>query len=77
VLCLLNAIIEMPLEGVIVAVFELGFPPMPASPFRFVDHKTAAKAVDMIKRYEAAYRVVVTTCQMLEDMAKVGKKFYN
>jgi enoyl-CoA hydratase/long-chain 3-hydroxyacyl-CoA dehydrogenase len=77
VLCLQDGILKTPLEGDIGAVFGLGFPPMRGGPFRFVDYMTATKVVDMMKRYEAAYGVAFTPCQMLEDMAKGGKKFYN
>ena len=77
VLCLQDGILKTPLEGDIGAVFGLGFPPMRGGPFRFTDYMTATKVVDMMKRYEAAYGVAFTPCQMLEDMAKSGKKFYN
>lgn len=76
VLCLQDGILKTPLEGDIGAVFGLGFPPMKGGPFRFVDTLSAATVVDMMTRYEQAYGSSFTPCQLLQDMAKSGGKFY-
>ena len=75
-MCLQDGILKTPLEGDIGAVFGLGFPPMRGGPFRFVDSLSAGTVVDMMKKYEAAYGASFTPCQMLQDMAKSGGKFY-
>ena len=77
VLCLQEGILATAVEGNIGAVFGLGFPPNRGGPFRFVDSVGAQDVVDMLRKYEAVYGVAFTPCQMLLDMAKSGKKFYN
>merc|ERR1711894_229746 len=77
VMCLQEGILDTALEGDIGAVFGLGFPPNRGGPFRFVDALGADNVVGMLKKYEAVYGVAFTPCQMLLDMAKSGKKFYN
>ena len=77
VMCLQDGIIDTSLEGDIGAVFGFGFPPNRGGPFRFVDSVGAQNVVDMLRKYEAVYGVPFTPCQMLQDMAKSGKRFYN
>merc|ERR1712013_443827 len=64
-------------EGDIGAVFGLGFPPFSGGPFRYIDTMGAQVFVDHMRRFEQSYGVAFTPCQMLLDMAKSGKKFYN
>ena len=77
VMCLQEGILDTALEGDIGAVFGLGFPPNRGGPFRFVDALGADNVVGMLRKYEAVYGAPFTPCQMLQDMAKSGKKFYN
>jgi len=72
-----DGILATPLEGDIGAVFGLGFPPFSGGPFRYVDTMGAQTFVDHMRRFEQSYGVAFTPCQMLVDMAKSGKKFYN
>jgi len=72
-----DGILATPLEGDIGAVFGLGFPPFSGGPFRYIDTMGAQTFVDHMKRFEQSYGVAFTPCQMLLDMAKSGKKFYN
>ena len=44
---------------------------------RYVDTMGAQTFVDHMRRFEQSYGVAFTPCQMLVDMAKSGKKFYN
>merc|ERR1711981_1039111 len=77
VMCLQDGILDTAVEGDIGAVFGLGFPPNRGGPFRYVDSVGAQNVVDMLRKYEAVYGVAFIPCQMLLDMAKSGKKFYN
>jgi len=72
-----DGILATPLEGDIGAVFGLGFPPFSGGPFRYIDTMGAQTFVDHMRRFEQSYGVAFTPCQMLVDMAKSGKKFYN
>ncbi|XP_059104639.1 trifunctional enzyme subunit alpha, mitochondrial [Peromyscus eremicus] len=77
VLCLQEGILATPAEGDIGAVFGLGFPPCLGGPFRFVDLYGAQKVVDRLRKYESAYGVQFTPCQLLLDHANSSnKKFY-
>ena len=44
---------------------------------RYIDTMGAGVFVDHMKRFEQSYGVAFTPCQLLVDMAKSGKKFYN
>jgi len=72
-----DGILATPLEGDIGAVFGLGFPPFSGGPFRYCDSMGAQTLVDHMRRFEQSYGPAFTPCQMLLDMAKAGKKFYN
>ena len=45
--------------------------------FRYIDTMGAQVFVDHMRRFEQSYGVAFTPCQLLQDMAKSGKKFYN
>merc|ERR1712117_300112 len=72
-----DGILATPIEGDIGAVFGLGFPPFSGGPFRYIDTMGAQKFVDHMRRFEQSYGVGFAPCQLLVDMAKSGKKFYN
>jgi len=72
-----DGVLATPLEGDIGAVFGLGFPPFSGGPFRYIDTMGAQKFVDHMRRFEQSYGVAFSPCQMLVDMGKSGKKFYN
>ncbi|KAL6090749.1 hypothetical protein STEG23_035879 [Scotinomys teguina] len=77
VLCLQEGILATPAEGDIGAVFGLGFPPCLGGPFRFVDLYGAQKVVDRLRKYESAYGLQFTPCQLLLDHASSSsRKFY-
>jgi len=72
-----DGVLKTPQEGDIGAVFGLGFPPFSGGPFRYTDTMGAGKLVDHMRRFEEHYGVAFTPCQLLQDMAKANKKFYN
>jgi len=72
-----DGILETPLEGDIGAVFGLGFPPFTGGPFRYTDSMGAQTLVDHMRRFESVYGEPFTPCQLLLDMAKGNKKFFN
>jgi len=72
-----DGVLRTPLEGDIGAVFGLGFPPFSGGPFRYTDTMGAGKLVDHMRRFEQHYGAAFTPCQLLLDMAKQNKKFYN
>eukprot|EP00088_Acartia_fossae_P018174 TRINITY_DN2046_c0_g1_i4.p1 TRINITY_DN2046_c0_g1~~TRINITY_DN2046_c0_g1_i4.p1 ORF type:complete len:780 (+),score=289.95 TRINITY_DN2046_c0_g1_i4:37-2340(+) len=72
-----DGILRTPIEGDIGAVFGLGFPPFTGGPFRYTDTFGAQKIVDQMRRFEEHYGAAFTPCQMLLDMAKQNKKFFN
>lgn len=48
-----------------------------SGPFRFVDLYGAQKVVDRLRKYESAYGIQFTPCQLLLDHANSSsKKFY-
>jgi len=76
VLCLQDGIIERPEDGDIGAVFGCGFLPYTGGPFRMLDERGAQSYVDMMMRHADAYGEQFVPCQLLQDMAKSGDKFY-
>jgi len=76
VLCLQDSIIESPIDGDIGAVFGIGFPAFLGGPFRMVDAFGVEKFTDKMKSFASQYGEQFTPCQLLQDMAKSGKKFH-
>lgn len=67
-----------PPPSVLISFFCLHFSLCELSIFcRYTDTMGASKLVDHMRRFEEHYGVAFTPCQLLQDMAKANKKFYN
>jgi 3-hydroxyacyl-CoA dehydrogenase / enoyl-CoA hydratase / 3-hydroxybutyryl-CoA epimerase len=75
-ICLQEGIISCPRDGDIGAVFGLGFPPFEGGPFRYIDHIGAATFVATLESLEKIYGKRFSPPQILKDLAKTNKKFY-
>ena len=75
-ICLQEEIISCPRDGDIGAVFGLGFPPFEGGPFRYIDHIGASRIVATLESLETIYGKRFSSPQIIKDMAKSGKKFY-
>jgi 3-hydroxyacyl-CoA dehydrogenase/enoyl-CoA hydratase/3-hydroxybutyryl-CoA epimerase len=75
-ICLQEGIISCPRDGDIGAVFGLGFPPFEGGPFRYIDHIGASRIVATLASLQKIYGKRFSSPQILQDMAKSGKKFY-
>ena len=75
-ICLQEEIISCPRDGDIGAVFGLGFPPFEGGPFRYIDHIGASRIVATLESLEKIYGKRFSSPQIIKDMAKSGKKFY-
>jgi len=49
---------------------------MRGGPFRFVDSMGADKVIGHMRRFQDAYGSAFQPCQLLQDMAAKGEKFY-
>ena len=76
VLCLQEGIIERPEDGDIGAVFGCGFLPYTGGPFRMLDQRGIAQYTDMMHGFADKYGEQFVPCQLMQDMAKSGAKFY-
>lgn len=74
--CLEEGILSNPREGDVGAVFGLGYPPFTGGPFRHMDRigvdKVAATLSDLAEKFGSRFK----PCQMLVDMGKSGKSFF-
>jgi 3-hydroxyacyl-CoA dehydrogenase/enoyl-CoA hydratase/3-hydroxybutyryl-CoA epimerase len=69
--------LESPLDGVVGAIFGLGFPPFTGGPFRYIDHAGAGVIVSLLDDLAAKYGARFKSTQLLRDKAQKGEKFYN
>ena len=75
-ICLQEGIISSPRDGDIGAVFGLGFPPFEGGPFRYIDHIGVSHIMATLESLENTYGKRFSPPQMLKDMAKSERRFY-
>jgi 3-hydroxyacyl-CoA dehydrogenase/enoyl-CoA hydratase/carnithine racemase len=74
--CLQEDIVSCPRDGDVGAILGLGFPPFRGGPFRYVDALGADAIVKRLAPLAEKCGPRFKPAQMLVDMAKSGKKFY-
>jgi len=74
--CLQSGVISSARDGDIGAVFGIGFPPHLGGPFMYLDSLGAQATVDKLKALQAECGDQFEPPELLLEMAKSGKKFY-
>jgi len=74
--CLADGVIHSPRDGDIGAVFGIGFPPFLGGPFRYMDQLGVALLVQSLKHLEQQYGAHFAPCELLQQMAQEGSRFY-
>ncbi|HYK82630.1 MAG TPA: fatty acid oxidation complex subunit alpha FadJ [Gemmatimonadales bacterium] len=71
-----EGIVRQPRDGDIGAIFGFGFPPFRGGPLRHADDLGAARLVGELERLAERYGARFAPCDVLEDQARRGTKFY-
>ncbi len=74
--CLQEDILSCPRDGDVGAILGLGFPPFTGGPFRYVDSVGADAVLKRLEPLAEKCGPRFQPAQMIVDMAKSGKKFY-
>jgi 3-hydroxyacyl-CoA dehydrogenase / enoyl-CoA hydratase / 3-hydroxybutyryl-CoA epimerase len=75
--CLEEGILDSAYDGDVGAVFGLGFPPFWGGPFKYVDHLSAKVVCERLSQLAEAHGRRFEPPQMLKEMAKTNKKFFD
>jgi 3-hydroxyacyl-CoA dehydrogenase/enoyl-CoA hydratase/3-hydroxybutyryl-CoA epimerase len=75
--CLEEGIVATPGEVDLAMVMGTGFAPFRGGPLRYADTAAVSKVVDDLNRYAANAGPHYTPCNLLKDMAKTGRRFYD
>lgn len=75
--CLEEGIVATPGEVDLAMVMGTGFAPFRGGPLRYADTAAVSKVVDDLNRYAASAGPHYTPCNLLKDMAKTGRRFYD
>ena len=75
--CLEERIVATPGEVDLAMVMGTGFAPFRGGPLRYADSVTVAKVVDDLTRLAATAGPHYTPCDLLRDMAKTSRRFYD
>ena len=74
--CIEEKIVEGPIEVDMGVIYGLGFPPFRGGVMLYADSIGVKKIVESSKKYNHLGNIY-RACDLLEDMAKTDKKFYN
>jgi len=74
--CLAEEVISSPRDGDLGAVLGLGFPPLRAGPFHYLDAIGADVAVDRMSELEGRFGPRFKPAGLLVEMANEGRRFY-
>ncbi|HSI12083.1 MAG TPA: 3-hydroxyacyl-CoA dehydrogenase NAD-binding domain-containing protein [Chthoniobacter sp.] len=75
--CLEEGIVATPGEVDLAMVMGTGFAPFRGGPLRYADTAAVSKVVDDLNRYAASAGPHYTPCNLLKEMAKTGRRFYD
>lgn len=75
--CLEEGILRSPNDGDVGAVLGLGFPPFRGGPFRWMDKVGLPAVVRKLEELAAKHGPRFQPAQILVDMARSGRRFYN
>jgi 3-hydroxyacyl-CoA dehydrogenase/enoyl-CoA hydratase/3-hydroxybutyryl-CoA epimerase len=75
--CVEEGIVATPGDVDLAMVMGTGFAPFRGGPLRHADTATMSKVVDELNRYAAGAGPHYTPCNLLQDMAKSGERFYD
>jgi 3-hydroxyacyl-CoA dehydrogenase/enoyl-CoA hydratase/3-hydroxybutyryl-CoA epimerase len=71
-----EGVVRTPRDGDIGAIFGFGFPPFRGGPLRYADDLGATRLVGELERLAERYGPRFTPCEVLQDQARRGLKFY-
>jgi 3-hydroxyacyl-CoA dehydrogenase/enoyl-CoA hydratase/3-hydroxybutyryl-CoA epimerase len=74
---LAEGVVRSPRDGDIGAVMGIGFPPFLGGPFRFIDDLGAAALVGELERFAGRLGPRFAPADLLVDMARDGRTFYD
>jgi 3-hydroxyacyl-CoA dehydrogenase/enoyl-CoA hydratase/3-hydroxybutyryl-CoA epimerase len=71
-----ESVVRSPRDGDIGAIFGFGFPPFRGGPLRYADDLGAERVVTDLERLAERYGVRFAPCEVLQEHARAGTKFY-
>jgi 3-hydroxyacyl-CoA dehydrogenase / enoyl-CoA hydratase / 3-hydroxybutyryl-CoA epimerase len=74
--CLEERIVGSPSEVDLAMVMGTGFPPFRGGPLRYADSLAIARVFNDLSRFTESAGPIYTPCNLIRDMAKSGKRFY-
>jgi len=72
-----EGVVRNPRDGDIGAIFGFGFPPFRGGPLRYADDLGAERVVTDLERLAERYGVRFAPCEVLQEHARQGTKFYS
>jgi 3-hydroxyacyl-CoA dehydrogenase/enoyl-CoA hydratase/3-hydroxybutyryl-CoA epimerase len=71
-----EAVVHSPRDGDIGAIFGFGFPPFRGGPLRYADDLGAERVVTDLERLAERLGPRFAPCEVLQEHARAGTKFY-